>query len=490
MVLRTPISYKWRLFVPAVVALWTLVVGLSAWQMKRDRDLRSTFVDGQLQLICKRIVDAIDRGNADINSDFLRFINEYYVENKLFTDIRVTVFDDNGDVVTAVGAPIQLGQPDCKAARHRLIERNAIAPERGGQQEFYRSAVARDGRHYVVTALPLGTELENFLSGDRQRVWLVIIFMAVVVTLLLYLSTRALYSNISLLRNFARRMASDPDYIPGTDFPRDELGEIAHRMVTIYNERAQARARLDHEHQVAMKAIKDKALQKRQLTNNINHELKTPIGVIKGYLDTLVDNPDLDPGTARHFMTKARDHANRLVDLVADVSAITRLDEGSDLINTEVLDYHDLVYSFANDLRESGAIGQMDFTFDIPIGTYVRGNANLLTAMLMNLARNAANYSNGTRCTLVCNGLTDRGTDYYFSFYDDGVGVPEDALPHLFDRFYRIDSGRARKSGGTGLGLAIVANTVTALGGTIRGVNRPNNGLELQYTLPRARPKV
>ena len=75
---------------------------------------------------------------------------------------------------------------------------------------------------------------------------------------------------------------------------------------------------------------------------------------------------------------------------------------------------------------------------------------------------------------------------YEFSFYDDGVGVPEDSLPHLFERFYRVDTGRSRKNGGTGLGLSLVYNTITGHGGTITCRNREDAGLEIRFTLPRA----
>ena len=114
-----------------------------------------------------------------------------------------------------------------------------------------------------------------------------------------------------------------------------------------------------------MHAIEEKARNKRQLTNNINHELRTPIGVIKGYIDTIIDNPTMDDASRMHFITKAKEHVERLVNLIADVSAITRLDEGSDLISTEDLNFHDLVFTVGSDLEESKILGNMAFNFDI-----------------------------------------------------------------------------------------------------------------------------
>ncbi|MDE6367533.1 MAG: HAMP domain-containing histidine kinase, partial [Muribaculaceae bacterium] len=143
-----------------------------------------------------------------------------------------------------------------------------------------------------------------------------------------------------------------------------------------------------------------------------------------------------------------------------------------------------LIYNVANDLEVSDINGSMEFDWQIPFDTYVRGNYTLLNNAVMNLVRNAAKYSKGTRMQLRLTGRTDK--EYTFSFADDGTGVGEEHIPHLFDRFYRVDEGRARKSGGTGLGLPIVKSTFTALGGDIYVRNIKPHGLEFVFTLPKA----
>lgn len=484
MVSRKRISYKWRLFVPTIVTMWLVIIGMSVWQTRRDSEFRRNLVQSHLNLVNSHMLDAIENGRTDLGYEFLQFIDRFYYEDKMFTAIRVTIYNRNWDVIRAVGTPILL-TPDqrAEALRGMVVSKGRT----GDLTYFYMAATSNNGETHIVSALPNDSSLQDFMEGDREEVWVIVLCLAVVMTIVIYYSSQFLSKNIYLLQQFSRRISNDPDFVPGTDFPHDELGDVAREIATIYNERAQARQRLDHEHNVAMRAIQEKALQKRQLTNNINHELKTPIGVIKGYLDTLVENPDLDAETTAHFIRKSRDHANRLAELVADVSAITRLDDGSNMISTETIDYHDIVYTFESDINESGAIGKMKFSYNVPVGTYIKGNSNLLTAMLMNLAKNSANYSQGSKCCLECNGTTEDGRFYSFSFYDDGIGVPDDSLEYLFDRFYRIDSGRTRKAGGTGLGLTIVHNTITALGGQIKGLNREGMGLEIRFTLPKAK---
>lgn len=471
---------------PLLAGIWIMVLGMALWQNQRDAEYRLQYIDAQLNLVNARIIDALNQDKTEVNADFLNFIDNFYVLNNLFSGIRVTIYNRNWDIVTAVGIPIKLRTADRSLVMNHVVERVNDTPDSYNGYIYYRGMLSDNHEHIVVSALPSEAPLMKFLSGDKTPIWVIFIAFALAMTALVFYSMRMLGNNMKLLREFARRSASDPGFIPGSDFPHDELGDIARQIITIYNERAKVRRHLDHEHAMAMKAVKERALQKRQLTNNINHELKTPIGVIKGYLDTLKENPDMDADMRNHFILKSSEHVNRLVDLLNSVSAITRLEDGAGMINTEVFDYHDMVYQFANDINESGAIGHMEFTYDVPIGTDIRGNITLLTGMLSNLAKNAANYSNGTTCTLECLGLTEDKLFYQFSFYDDGVGVPEEALPHLFERFYRIDSGRTRKNGGTGLGLSIVYNTITAHGGTIRGMNRADGGLEFQFTLPRA----
>lgn len=168
--------------------------------------------------------------------------------------------------------------------------------------------------------------------------------------------------------------------------------------------------------------------------------------------------------------------------MLNDISTITRLEEAATSIPTEKIDFQEVVFTTANDIVESGVNKSMEFVYDIPFDTFIRGNFNLLGNVISNLAKNAANYSGGTEMGIK---LINKNRNFYtFSFYDNGKGVEATHLPHLFDRFYRVDTGRSRKNGGTGLGLAIIKSTILTLGGTISVRNRKGGGLEFLFTLP------
>lgn len=482
------IPFKWRLFLPLVIALWTILLGLAVWQSYRDRLYGRTFVEQQLKMVNQRVARAIGNGDWQAIDVFKNFLTDFYTTDSIFDEIRLTIYDSDWVVVDTLGPQIVINTEEQSSLSDQMFEReslSAMRANRPSESNFYLITHAnRLGDEYlVISALPHDRDMEEYIAGQKWDIWMVVFAIALAISVIAYISTRHLARNVTILRDFATRSAIDPEFVPGNDYEHDELGDIARRIVQIYNERAAAREHTEREHQMAIHTIEEKARQKRQLTNNINHELKTPIGVIKGYLDTIIDSPDMDEDTKRHFLMKARDHANRLVNLIADVSAITRLEDGENQISTEQLDYHELAYVFSNDSRESGFLGHFRMEVNIPLATDVKGNGNLLQGMLMNLTKNAVNYSGGDTLTIEYRGEDE---DFYrFAFFDNGQGVPPSSIEHLFDRFYRIDSGRARKSGGTGLGLAIVFNTIKAHGGKITVRNREEGGLEFEFTLPK-----
>ncbi len=488
------ISYQWQLFIPLITTLWILIFGMAFWQTYNEREYRMANLEGQLKLINDRIISYYENEKDPI--EFFRFLSKYYVDNPLYDKIRISVYK-NDTLIYNVAEVITLSEEErrnVKGITNNIHKKNAstAAPEDSHTQElrennfFYRSDVSDDGRLRASTVLPFDADIIE-ASLPQESIWIIVFIIGIVLTVVSYFSTRYFGRNIKILRTFAERAATDPNFMPSMDYPHDELGDISRQIIYMYNERSKAVLKLKREHNVTMHALEEKSRLKRQLTNNINHELKTPIGVIKGYLDTIVSTPDMDDVSKNHFIRKALEHANRLTSLMNDVSAITRLEEGGALINTEELDYHDIVYSVMSDLSETDVLGSMEFVYDIPTDCMVEGNNSLLSGMLMNLAKNAAAYSKGTECGVKLVGEDDKF--YRFIFFDNGVGVGEEHLPHLFERFYRIDSGRSRKTGGTGLGLPIVQNTVLAHGGTIEIRNNPNGGLEFVYTLPKANQK-
>lgn len=487
MVLKKHISYQWRLFIPLITTIWALIIGMALWQANKERNYQADKLRAQLSLINERIIDAYQ---TETNPQaYFKFVSMSFQKMPEYESIRISVYKDKS-LIYNIGEIVSLSDDeishDAGLTNTPGEDDLAIGQEsdRNVDYFFYKATSSDDGRLEVLTVVPVN-DLIRKASIPDPKIWVVVVIIAVILTVLSYYTTRYLGTNVRILRDFATNAANDRNYKPDiSKIPHDELGEITRQIARLHNNLTQALENTKREHDVALHAMNEKARLKRQLTNNINHELNPPVGVIKGYLDTIVDNPDMEPEARDRFITKAQEHVNRLVNLMNDVSSLTRLDEASSIINTEEIDFHDVVYSVVSDCTESGIIGDLSFVYDIPLNCRVNGNFNLLTGMLNNLVKNARLHSKGTECGIKIIG--ENAKFYTFAFYDNGIGVGEEHLPHLFDRFYRVDSGRTRKAGGTGLGLPIVQNTVLAHGGTIEISNRPEGGLQFTFTLPKA----
>ena len=226
----------------------------------------------------------------------------------------------------------------------------------------------------------------------------------------------------------------------------------------------------------------EQARLKRQLTQNIAHELKTPVSSIQGYLETILSNPNIPKDTVRTFLERSYAQSNRLTTLLRDISVLTRMDEAPEMMEREAVNLSLVVDNIINEV----ALGRYEKCIRVinlmPQALMVNGNHSLLYSIFRNLMDNAIAYA-GTNIQITINCFREDDTFYYFSFSDSGVGVEEEHLTRLFERFYRVDKGRSRKLGGTGLGLAIVKNAVLFHGGTIFAKNAPNGGLVFVFTL-------
>lgn len=494
MVLKKQFSYRWRLFVVMVGLSWLIIGVCMMYQHKREEDIRSEAVSDQMMRISNRILASYEH-NEDFRAtgDFL----VKYFRNSIYNSMRVSVYDQSDILLYNIGTPLALSSA---TAEHDLVpDSDDIFGIEDGDGEtntndlFYvMMRRSRDGNVRVLTGIPVSV-VASTLQTDTEF-WLIVALLVVIVAVIAYYSTGFLTRNVKTLTEFANRAIRErnPEVeekvsFDDLSFPDDELGDVSRKLVQLYTDKVEALETSEREHRVALHAVEEKSRIKRQLTNNINHELKTPIGVIRGYIDTILSSDDMDEATRTHFLLRAQKNVDRLCSLLNDVSTITRLEEGSGNIPVTDVNMHDLVYTLANDLSVTSLAGNLKFKYDLPFDCVVKGNASLLSGMISNLIKNAAIHSHGTE--VVFSILSENDRYYTFTFHDNGAGVGEEHLAHLFDRFYRIDAGRSRRVGGTGLGLPIVKNTVEALGGTISVRNRAAGGLEFVFTLEKWHPK-
>ena len=284
-------------------------------------------------------------------------------------------------------------------------------------------------------------------------------------------------------------------------FPDNRLGRLLNRLVQVYRRTMTDRDTLSAAREMVVKESQDNIRQKKQLTQNISHELKTPVSSINGYLETIINNPALSTPQRDMFLRKCYEQSQRLSDLLKDLSVITRMDEASDQIEKEWISLSDVVAEAVSDMEpiagkydgdiEGGSNisykigpsdrGTMQIVNRFPSGMDIMGNKSLLYSVFRNLLENAIFYSKGTEVTVSLDAYD--GKFYHISIQDNGVGIDGVHLTRIFERFYRVDKGRSRKIGGTGLGLSIVKNAVNLHGGTIKAMPAVPSGLRFEFTL-------
>lgn len=222
---------------------------------------------------------------------------------------------------------------------------------------------------------------------------------------------------------------------------------------------------------------------RQQMTSNIAHELKTPIASVRGYLETLIVNKDLDEHKRNHFLEKALGQSARLTDLINDIVTLNKLDETGTYFPFDEVDIADVVKEVCDNLMADIRSKQIKLDNAIEPGTMVNGNRSLIVSVFQNLLENVIAYA-GEKVTVTVRTLPGEPGFRAFSFADNGVGIPAEHQERIFERFYRIDDGRSRKNGGTGLGLAIVKNAVLLHRGEISVRTRPGGGAEFIFSLP------
>lgn len=221
---------------------------------------------------------------------------------------------------------------------------------------------------------------------------------------------------------------------------------------------------------------------KRHLTQNISHELKTPVSSILGYMESILENPDLDPERQRFFVERSYQQAHRLSSLLQDISTLNKIDEGKRMLEKEPCNIAEIIQDVLNDVNLEIEQKHFNIKRNFPENITLIANRSLIYSIFRNLLDNALAYA-GENITIDINCYREDDQYYYFSFSDNGTGVSEEHLTRLFERFYRVDKGRSRKMGGTGLGLAIVKNAVFFHRGTISAKNVPGGGLSFLFSL-------
>ncbi len=455
----TRFSFQLRILLLLLGSCWLLAGTFMVFQYHRERDYKTGMMNTRLQMHNARLLDDLRKGEP-IGNIVSRISSP--TEN-----LRVTLIGRDGKVIYdssgATPTSDHNTRPEVRAAR---VKGEGYAIERVSEEDnttYFYSALAGDDGMVVRSAAPYTHSLVEFLAIDRTILF-IMCGMTLVISIIGLLATHKVTVSIRRLNQFAERAGNGDSIYEGYSFPHDELGSIAANIVKIYVQR-------DQQHRETIRLEQDKARLKKQLTNNINHELKTPVASILVSLDLLDDHPDLPETKKRELMGRIRGNAGRLSALLKDVSTITRMEDGQGMIDKKRIDLTALINDIADEARPRT---EMQIDVNIP-RLWINGDRMLLESIFHNLIDNAIAHSEGSEIHITAD---EAGN---FKVWDNGKGIDARHLPHIFERFYRVDDGRTRSTGGTGLGLSIVKNAVAVHGGSIRAVS--TKGLLFEFNL-------
>ena len=386
-------TYHRRLFLMLIAFLWSIVLCFIGFQYLREKQYKQEFLSAQLQMYNRHLLEAVEGGESP---------EEYILKHtKPFEVLRVSVIALSGAVV--YDNMLSLDSLD----NHRHRPEVAEAMKKGSGYHIGRQS-ASDGREYfysatlgnravVRTAIPYSATLSALLKADWTFLG-IMIAVSIAVSVLAYFITH-------------------------------RLGETIERI----NE---------------MEAEQEKTRLKRQLTNNINHELKTPVASIGVCLETLLSGINLSEEKRQELIERCYANNERLRRLLSDVSLITRMEDGNALIEREPVDITALIADIASELTIMPPDERLTLHTDITEPIIVEGNLSLIASIFRNLTENAIAYSEGKNIYVSL--VESTPAEYRIRFEDDGRGVEEKQLSRLFERFYRVDTGRSRQKGGTG----------------------------------------
>ena len=418
--------YHKRLFLFFLGFLWAIVLCFIGFQYIREKQYKQEFLSAQLQLYNRNLICQVDEG----------LLYEEYIEShvKPFEELRISVVSLSGAVVYDNLIPLDslnnhLSRPEIEQALKKgqgyHIGRYS---ESDGRLYFY--SATKGERAIVRTAIPYSASLKDMLKAD----WT---FLGIMIAISVFASVLAYFASI-------------------------RLGATLAKLNRLHEE-------------------EEKNRLKRQLTNNINHELKTPVASMQVCLETLLNGIQLTDAKKMELIERCYVNNARLSNLLRDVSLITRLEDGSQLIGKEEVLLNGIIEEIKEELEVVSENGKMILHASFNEEVVINGNLSLIGAIFRNLTENAIAYSEGRNIYITL--LENTPDSCSISFEDDGRGVDPEKLPFLFDRFYRIDKGRSRRIGGTGLGLSIVKHAVQFHGGKISVTNRAGGGLRFVFTL-------
>lgn len=482
-------SFQSNLFLSVIAIFVLFALSFTVYQYKREKEYKMDIMQSRLQNNNYEILYTL--GDSIVSGQKLnRYVNTHDIKG-----LRVTIINTKGKVVADSKYSYEaltynfLKEKEIKQALAKGTGYEIKRESKDNGVSYFYSATKfklpnKSEESFIIrSAIPYSESLTKNLEADYAYIYFTII-LTVLLGFVLYSNTKRISRHIGYLRQFAIKAERGEalDTKLEQRVPDDELSDISHTIIKLY-------WKLRHSEE-------DKIRIKRQLTQNAAHELKTPAASIQGYLETIINNPNLSEEKRQHFLERCYVQSDRMCNLLQDMTTLTKLDEISEedarKIKKEEVDVKAIIESVLEDTSLELQSKNIKPSLNLPDEIKILGDHSLIYSIFRNLVDNTIAYAVGaTKINIVCaegegeehSKDSNEVKTFDFTISDNGCGVAPEHLSHLFERFYRIDKGRTRKIGGTGLGMAIVKNSVAAHGGTAVAEITPGGGLTIKFSL-------
>ncbi len=460
-------NYKKKIFRYALIICIIFIIAILFAQLAKEKRSQTEFQKGKLE------------SYTNVVENHLKYSSDTaFVLKLLPSDIRLTIISSNGDVlfdndVDPHKTHDHLNRPEISGAR-TYGTGSAVRHSSTTKIDYLYFAKITDDGSYIRTAIPYVIKLIHTFDTSNLITYIAVLFFIISIIALVYFTDKV-YQVIKTLKDFTTDAEEGNIDYEKVHFPDTESGEIGNKIISLYKQLEESKL------QTITERSRNRTL-KQEMTNNIAHELKTPVSSIRGYLETMIRNQNIPEDKKKYFIERAYDQTLRLTEIIDDVSIINKLESAPDLFKHEKVSIKEVFDEVIEDFNNIFEEKTFSFVNNIGEDVEIPGNHTLIYAIFRNLSENAIRYA-GENIIITAEVYKSDEYFYYFKFYDNGKGVNEKYLDKIFDRFLRIDEGRTRDQGGSGLGLSIVKHSVSFHDGEIKAINRKPNGLEFDFSL-------
>ena len=455
---------KFGLSYIAVIAAVLLLLNTYPLLVSEDLVFRSkeTTMQGSVSVMVYSLA-GLDRLNQENVAAAMAVVEETGLSRVLVTDSAGQVLYDTRETLGAVGkytfySEIVQALEGCDV--FSCSYRDGAFRSRAASPVLYQNRIIGS-----VYAYEYDTEQAELLEGLQSNLLKLSAGIAAAVVLLSFILSRMLTRKISALLTGIRKVREGAyehrTHIPG----RDEIAQIGEEFNSL-TDRLQTTETL-----------------RRRFVSDASHELKTPLAAIRLLTDSILQTDNMDMETVRDFVTDIGSEAERLSRITEDLLRLTRLDSNQ-VDPPEVVEVAPVLEQVMRMMSLLAQEKGTELTCQTGGDCRVLATKGELHQVIYNLTDNAVKYSGSHGSVRV--ELRRDGNDVVLTVADNGPGIPEEDLPRVFERFYRVDKARSRAAGGTGLGLSIVQDTVTKRGGTVSAANRPEGGAVFTVRWPAA----